>query len=87
MAEKARLSPVSNYAAPALVNGKSHRGLYYGDGYGRLFFKTEISVDVILAEYLLCEIVQRQEFVNCKILVSKKIAADGHDDKEAESHQ
>lgn len=72
MFQGTRLSPDVRYAQiPCGEKGKILI-LHYG---GR-FFDVAVFVDIIIAEYLLREIVQQEQSLKCKVRALRKIAAD-----------
>lgn len=76
------VSPDQRYAQ--FVNyGKLIRILHYG----HLFFDIAVFVDIIIAEYLLREIVQQEQSLNSKVRVLRKIATDKDKDKEAQYNE
>lgn len=78
-----RLSPDVRYAQVPNCETEQIRTLHYG----RRFFDIAVFVDIIIAEYLLREIVQQEQSLKSKVRVLRKIATDGDKDKEAQYNE
>lgn len=81
MFEGHRLLPDATYGKG---EGEKKRRILH---YGKTYFRTDVFVNVIMREYLLCEIVQREQLLNNKIRVLKKLGADGDQYKAAEYNE
>ncbi|CAG7969456.1 unnamed protein product [Penicillium olsonii] len=70
-----RLSPNINYGQPYRKNEKDIPRicvLYYRRGANELYYEIEVFVDILLAEYCLREIVQREKLLKSKILLAER---------------
>ncbi|CAG8946916.1 unnamed protein product [Penicillium salamii] len=68
-----RLSPNSNYGQPDPQKDLPRICvLYYRKGPNELYYEIEVFVDILLAEYCLREIVQREQLLKSKILLAER---------------
>lgn len=70
-----RLSPNRNYGEPYIIDGKRIPRvcvLYYRRGPNALYYEIDVFVDILLAEYCLREIVQREQLLNSKIVLAER---------------
>lgn len=87
--ERPRLEPNSDYATLGDKSGEKVRLLFFREGEGpeKVFIEVTLFVDILIAEYVLRGIVQREQHLKSKILAFRKLAADEDDGREEEHHQ
>lgn len=83
MFQGTRLSPDIRYAQVPNCETEQIRTLHYG----RRFFHIAVFVDIIIAEYLLREIVQQEQSLKSKVRGLRKIPTEEDKDKEAQYNE
>ncbi|KAJ5325894.1 uncharacterized protein N7506_008996 [Penicillium brevicompactum] len=87
--ERPRLEPNADYATIGDKSGEKVCLLFFHEGEGpeKVFLEVTLFVDILIAEYVLRGIVQREQHLKSKILAFRKLAADEDDGREEEHHQ